>query len=447
MTSKSYKRHAIETLQLAYPIMIGQFGYTLMGLVDSMMVGRVGAEELAASSVGLSVFFIILVFGLGVSFAISPLTAIAEGSNNKSESSSIFSNGLYINVVVGIFLGLLTYFTADVIRYLNQPPRVTELAIEYTKILAISIIPIMFFQSYKQFVDGLSETRPAMIVVILANIVNAIVNWLLIFGNWGFPELGLNGAGYATFFSRIFMAFGFYLFVTRSSRFKEYTLKIFPVVIDKIISKKILKVGIPAGFQHLFEVGAFSFASIMVGWLGTYPLAAHHIALNIAGVTYMIVWGIAASGSIRVGNELGANNIPGIRKAGFVAIVLSFLIMLLFGIIMIFTKNIIPYFYIDEIHVVEIASGLLMIAAFFQIFDGTQATAIGILRGLTDLKVPTLITFVAYWIIALPGAYLLGFIFEWGVEGVWIALLLSLVFSAIALTLRFQIKSKRPVSI
>jgi len=282
-----------------------------------------------------------------------------------------------------------------------------------------------------------------MYIAILANLVNAFTNWLLIYGNLGFPQLGLDGAGWATFLSRVFMAVGIIIYTNRSLNFQNYDM--LPVIhsIDFPTIKKILNLGLPSGFQYLFEVGAFSFAVVMVGWMGTKPLAAHQIAINLASISFMIVLGISSAGGIRVGDALGKKDFFNVRRAGITALVLGASLMTLFGIVFMSLNKYLPTLYIKDNEVILIASSLILIAAIFQIFDGAQAVGIGILRGLTDVKIPTLITFVAYWIIGLPSAYLFGFVLGFGVSGIWVGLLISLAASAAMLTVRFIKKTKQ----
>ncbi|HPI38591.1 MAG TPA: MATE family efflux transporter [Ignavibacteriaceae bacterium] len=428
---------------MAYPVMIGQLGIIMMGIVDSAMVGRIGADPLAASSIANGLFILVLIIGIGVSYVISPLVSIAIGSNNQKECESIFKQSFYVNVILGFFLMLISFFASELVAYLNQPSEVERLAIPYIRILSISIIPVMVFQTYKQFIEGMSIMKPAMIITIAANIINALANWVFIFGNLGLPALGLNGAGLATLSSRTFMMAGIIIYVIRTSTLKDYRLSILPIQLDKRMIVKILSLGIPGGMQYFFEVGSFAFASVMIGWIGTIELAAHQIALSLSSVSYMIILGISSAAAIRVGRFVGEKNIKETRKAGFTALLLSASIMLFFGFIFITGKELLPSLYIDNSEVISIASSLLIITAIFQVFDGTQATGIGILRGITDMKIPTLITFTSYWIIGLPSGYLFAFVFKAGVIGIWLGFLLCLITSALLLTLRFNYKSKQ----
>ena len=441
------REHAKSTITLAYPVMIGQLGMIMMGVVDSIMVGGLGAVPLAAAALGNSLFILILIIGIGVSYAVTPLVAIAVGANKISDCGLIFRQSVIVNMVLSIILLALSFLCADLIKYLNQPPRVAAQAISYTKILGYSIIPVMLFQTYKQFIEGFGVMRPAMVITLAANLVNAGVNWILIFGKFGFPMLALNGAGWATFISRLFMGFVIMFYVMKSNKFAKFDMGFHFRKINFHIIRKILNIGIPSAFQYIFEVGAFSSAVIIVGWLGTKQLAAHQIAINLASISFMMTLGISSAGAIRVANAVGKQDIKEVRKAGFTAIVLGASLMASCGVIFIVLRKFLPSLYISDPTVITYASSLLIIAAIFQISDGTQAVGIGILRGLTDVKIPTVITFIAYWVIALPVGYLLGFTFHLQVVGVWIGLLIGLTSSATMLTIRFNKRSRHLITV
>ncbi|MGE5437317.1 MAG: MATE family efflux transporter [Syntrophothermus sp.] len=425
--------------------MIGQLGIILMNVIDAIMVGELGPIPLAASSVANSLFILIFIIGVGVALSVSPLVAIAVGENKHYECELLFKNSLIVNVGLNTILFLLTFALSPLLRYLNQPDEVVGQAIIFTNILAFSLIPTSIYHSYKQFIEGLQNTKPAMIITLTAVLINVFINYLLIYGNWGFPRLGLFGAGIGTFTARTFMAFVIFLYVTKSEKYKHFNLKFRFKDYNHKIVRKILAIGLPSGLQYFFEVGAFSFAVIMVGWLGTVQLAAHQIAINLASVPFMAATGISAAGSIRVGNALGRRDVKEIRQAGFTAISLGASIMIFSGIIFVLFNNYLPTLYVDDPEVIRYAATILIIAAMFQIFDGTQAVGIGVLRGLTDVKGPTAITFISYWLLALPIGYYLGFKLHLDIVGVWYGLLIGLIASATLLTLRFNYKSRRVV--
>jgi MATE family multidrug resistance protein len=442
---QTIKEHIKNTAQLSYPVIIGQAGIIMMGVVDNLLVGGLGAPALAAASIANGLFIVIFILGIGICSAVTPLVAISVGAQKQQDCGTIFTNGHIVNIVISTILMLMTYFAADFFSVLHLPDQVVKLAAPYTKILSLSMIPVLIFQTNKQFIEGLSVMRPGMIISIVANIINGLVGWTLIYGKFGMPAWGLNGAGVATFCSRLFMALTISLYIYYSARFRDLNLSMRIKDINFLIIKKVLALGIPSAIQYFFETGAFTFAAIMVGWLGTDQLAAHQIGLNLASISFMCTLGISTAGSIRVSNGVGKKDITETRRAGFTAILLGEALMACFGIIFIVFRNNLPAFYIKDPAVISIASSLLIIAALFQIFDGTQAVGIGILRGLTDVKIPTLVTFIAYWVIGLPVGYILGFHYKLGVQGIWIGLMFGLITSAVLLTLRFNHKSKQNI--
>lgn len=441
------KEHIKQTVKLAVPVSIGHLGHIMLGIVDSLMIGRIGAVPLAASALVNSLLFLILILGIGMSFAITPLVAIKKGEGKKDECGIILRQALLVNIIYSFLLCGVTFFFADLIQFMDQPPEVVALAESYMKILSFSIIPVMIFQTYRQFIEGLGDTKPAMYLNIVANIVNAFGNWVLIYGHLGFPRMELDGAGIASLNTRIFLGAAMLIYVMYSKRYKEYdpSLKFHSINIPVI--KNVIRVGIPTGFQMFFEVGAFSFAAVMVGWLGANALAAHQIALNMATISFMIILGIAAAATIRVGNYLGAKNYIELKRAGTVAIFIGVSIMALFGSCFIIFRNQLPLLYIDDVNVISISASLLIFAALFQIFDGTQAVGLGLLRGMIDVKIPMVMAFIAYWIISIPVGYILGFKFDLGPEGVWIGLSVGLIVAAIFFTARFFRNINRQINI
>lgn len=444
---QKYKDDIISTFKLAYPVMIGQLGIIMMGVVDSIMVGSLGSIQLAAASLGNSLVFLILIVGIGSSAVVTPLIAILLGAKRISECGVYFRQSLFVNIVISIVMIAVIFIGINFLGYLNQPTEVIKYAVIYMGIVGLSALPLMIYQTYKQFIEGFSIMKPAMIIALLANIINAFTNWILIFGKFGFPALGLAGAAWATFASRVFMATAIMIYVLNNKKFKAFDVRFHFRGLNFKVIKKILQLGVPSGFQHFFEVGAFSIAVIMIGWIGANELAAHQIALNLASITFMIVLGISQASSIRVGYAMGERDVKSIRRAGFTAITLGASIMSLSGLTFVLLNRFLPSLYIDDQNVIEIASRLLIIAALFQLSDGTQAVGIGVLRGLTDIKGPTIITFTAYWIISLPVAYLLAFVLKLGVEGIWIGLLIGLTVAAVFLTIRFNYKSKKIIQL
>lgn len=439
------KTHIKETFKLALPISFGQLGHIMMGIVDSIMVGKVGYAPLAAAALVNGLFFLIIVLGIGMSHASTPLIAIAKGEDKKEECGKILNHSLIVNLVFSFFLIIGIYIVSLLIPQMKQSAEVTKEAVPYMQVLILSIIPFILFQTYRQFLEGLEMPNAPMAVALLANILNIFLNWIFIYGNLGAPALGLYGAGIATSTTRWIMAIALIIFVLNYKQAQPYKPEVKFKPFDFNIVKKLTRIGLPSGFQYFLEVACFTFATIMVGWIGSKQQAAHQIALNIASTTYMIMLGISSAGTIRVGIAMGKKDSRQIRLSGFTAIGMASALMLFFAIVMILMKNILPVFYNDNPDVISYASSLLILAAIFQIFDGLQASSIGVLRGLTDVKVPLVVSIFSYWIFAIPVAYVLGFTLNFGVVGIWVGLTVGLILIGTSLTYRFYIKSRNAV--
>lgn len=443
MLHSNYKEHFKRNFYLAYPVMLSQLGNVMVGVADSIMVGRLGTTPLAAASLGNSIFSVAMMFGIGISYAITPLVALSDGKKTTAQAGDFFKHGLYIDVTVGVLLFLLVTVGSLGLYNIDQPLDVVALAIPYLGIISFSLIPFMFFQTYKQFAEGLSQTKQAMYIIVLSNLLNIGLNYLLIYGKLGFPALGLNGAGWATLISRIVMALAIAHYIHHSKRYSVYFEKLQWRLVKKAIFIRMLKIGFPSGLQFIFEVGAFSFAAIMVGWLGAKSLAAHQIALSLASVSYMMATGISAAATVRVGNQLGKSDFLTMRTAGFTNFSMVLMFMSITCVIFLWGNTFLPSLFIKETAVIETAATLVVIAGFFQLSDGVQVVGLGALRGMGDVKIPTIITLVAYWVIGLPLGYILSFKFGWGVQGVWYGLLIGLTVTAILMLYRFHYISKQ----
>jgi len=443
MTQFNFKAHFSKTFILAYPVMLSQLGQVLVGVADSMMVGRLGAEPLAAASLANSIFFVLLMFGIGVSMAITPLVAMADGKNKRSRIGRLFRHGFTINMVTGIVLFLVIVLFSPLLNYMNQPAQVVQLAIPYLAIITLSIVPFMFFQTFKQFAEGLSQTKQAMYITLVCNGLNVFLNWVMIYGNLGFPALGLNGAGWATLISRVLMGIVIAYYVFKSSRYKSFDLGFRIKRLSFPMITKMLKIGVPTGFQFIFEVGAFSTAAIMMGWIGVYALAAHQIAINLASISYMMASGLSAAAMVRVGNQLGRKDIKTLREAGFTVFAMAAIFMLVSAVLFIVFREFLPSLYIDDQTVIQMSASLLIIAGLFQLSDGIQVVGLGALRGMADVRVPTLVTFIAYWVIGLPLGYVFAFVLDMQEKGIWYGLLIGLTVTGFLLLYRFHALSAR----
>lgn len=445
LVSAEYVHHYKKNLSFAFPVIISQMGHVMVYLADSIMIGRTGTTALAACSLGNAVFTVFLVFGMGYSYGITPLIAQENGKKNYKQCGILLEHGLFANLCIGVLLFAMIYVFAQLLPQLGQAPDVAAQAMPFLKIIGFSMIPLMIFLSFKQFAEGLSFTKQSMYISITANILNVILNYILIYGHWGFPALGLKGAGYANFMARAFMAVCMMILVIRSPLFEKYRKEFHIRNIQKSILIKISKIGVPVALQFVFEVSAFTGAAIIIGWIGTAELAAHQIALSLAAMTYMAASGISSAATVRVGHEYGRRYFSDLRIAGFSSFVLVILFMGSCALGFILLRNILPGFYVQDPEVIRIAASLLLIAAFFQLSDGVQVVGLGSLRGMSDVKIPTLITLLAYWIIGLPLGYILGFKLQLGVQGVWYGLLTGLSVAAVLLFSRFYYFSKKQI--
>lgn len=412
-------------------------GQVMTGVADSVMVGWTGATPLAASSFANIFFSIPLFFGIGVSYAITPLVAEGAGAKDQTKIIEILRHGFIINLLVAILLVGLIFLVEPFMFSMGQPEDVVALGIPYLSIIGVSIIPTMIFQTYRQFAEGLEKTRMAMIIVIGSNLLNIALNYILIFGKYGFPEMGLNGAGWATLISRVVMAVSMMLYVYYGKRFIAFRKGFSFGSYSKSLISKMLHIGLPAGSQFIFEAGAFGFSALMMGWLGTTALAAHQIAINLATISYMTTSGLGAAATIRVGNFLGQRDKRKLQDSAFTMIWMAVALMAAWALLFIFGRHLLPSLYIEDAAVIELTAALLIIAAFFQLSDGIQVVCAGALRGLQDVKVPSILIFVAYWVIALPLGYWLAFPLGLGATGIWIGLLIGLTLTASAMVVRF----------
>lgn len=438
-----YKADYRTNLKLATPIMIGQLGQVIVNIADNVMVGALGAEALAAVALSIAVFAVFLIFGMGISFALPPVVAESDGRGDDSSISRFFKHSLVINTVYAIIAISVLELGLPLLYHIGQTPEVVDLAIPYLRLSAYSILPFMLFQSLRTFADGKSETMPSMIAMIIGNLLNILLNYILIFGKWGAPELGVYGAALASLISRVVMLIVLVLLIRywkdlwqyiRSANYRKYEWSTF---------KRLLHLGVPTSLQMLFEIIAFSGSTIIMGAISPQAQAAHQIALNLVTVSYVVCLGLALAATIRVGNQLGKGDIPALRNAGYSAIVQAVVFMTISGVFFMSMRYLLPTLYIDDPSVINLSAGLLILAAIFQIPDGVQAISIGALRGLQDIKYPTLVTFIAYIILGLPIAWITAFHFGWGPQGVWVGLVIGLTIAAILNTMRFDKVSRR----
>lgn len=440
--TKSYKEQSKSLLYLAVPIMLGQVGHVLVNLVDNLMVGQLGATALAAIAFSNAIFIVFLVLGMGVSFALPPLVSEAVGAKEEAKIPSYFSHSMVVNIVFAFLTILLIELSIPLLDYFRQDAAVLRLAIPYLKISSYSLLPLMIFQTLRCYADGMSETKPAMIAMLITNVFNVIFNYILIFGKFGFPAMGAEGAAWGSLLARIVMlAIMIFIVIRWKDIIKHIHIKEW-LFDRKEVYKKILWLGVPSSLQGFFEVTAFAGASIIMGMLSKEAQAAHQVAISLASLTFLVCSGLGMAATVKVGNAYGAKNKNQIKEIGLAAIVMVTIFMAVAGIGFIIGHELLPKLYIDDPEVLEIASILLFLAAIFQIPDGVQVVVIGALRGVQDILIPTLITFVSYWMIGIPFSYYSALHSPLGSSGVWMGLIVGLSISAICLTLRFYLLNK-----
>lgn len=433
------KSEARKTLQLAFPIILGEVSQMALGIIDSAMVGAVGYKQLAAAALVMSVINIPYVFGIGITISVSQMVSMAHGRNDKKMVSHYLYNGFWLCTISAIIIGLFLEFSKDILLHLNQDPEVAQLAIPYLQIMGWSVIPMLLFLALKQFTDGLEYTRTAMILSIAALPLNAFLNWLFIFGNWGFPRLELVGAGWGTLITRIVIFLVLAIIILYHKTFWRY------IAVRSIVwklnwktQKELLGIGIPSSFQITMEAGAFAISGILIGTIGAVEQAAHQIALSLASLTFMVSIGLSQAGSIRTSNAFGRKDKTAISFIGKSTIFMALIYGTFCAIVFILFRKTLPTFFNDNVDVVNMAAYLLIFAAFFQISDSTQSISAGLLRGIKDVKIPTYFIFIAYWVVGIPSGYILAFYYNMGAAGIWMGFIIGLTFSAMFLSLRFK---------
>ena len=439
--------HTKETISLAWPLVITQVGHIITGMVDNIFLGQIGTTEQAAGILSNNLYVLLLVFAIGMSYATTPLVNAAYEQKDVLKKASLFKNSLFLNGTVATICFIVLFFAAPLLHKMQQPHDVVNLAVPFFDVLIFSLIPVSFFFTCKQYCEGLSNTKLALIISITGNLLNIVLNYALIYGHLGLPTLGYMGSAWASFIARAFMGLSFIILVFKSPVTKEISKVYKEVKLNWVELRELWKIGFNSAMQFTFEVAAFVIAGLMAGSFGKEQIDAHGVALSIAAFTYMFGSGISSAATIRVGIFSAQQNWLQIKQASMTAIKLVLLVMGTCAIILVVFNHILPKAFTNVNEIVDLAAKLLIIAAMFQLFDGLQVTIIGILRGLEDVRMPTVITLIGYWGIALPLAYLFAFTFKLETLGIWIALLLSLVFVGMCLLwrLRFLIKKNLKV--
>lgn len=448
ITPHSAGYHARQTFQLALPIVLSMAGQTFVWTADNIMVGHIvpetvgysGQTALAASGFANSVFANVLVFGIGFSIALTQMTGAAYGAEKTDQLGSVFRHGLLLNMLLGIVFSLILILSEPLLYQMGQDRLVVEVAIPYYWLLNYSIFPFLVFFAFKQYAEGLSSTIPAMIWMLLSNLMNVLLNWILIYGHWGFEPMGLLGAGWATLISRIFLMVGFGAYVLRAAYFKPFLEGFWDWwQVSWSLLERVWRLGLPMGFQMFLEVGAFTTGSILVGLFGEAALSAQQIALNIGSITYLMASGVASAATIRVSQYFGRRDFTNLRISAMMPLWLVVGFMAGTGMIIFALRQQIPLWFVEDggSAAVSLAAGLLVVVAFFQLFDGVQVIGMAVLRGVADTRIPTLIAIVAYWGLSLGGGVWMAFSLGLGPIGIWYGYLLGLAAAGLSFWLRY----------
>lgn len=454
MFLQNYTKEFSYNLKLSFPIILGLLGHTLVGMIDNIMVGKLDPTNLAAVSLGNSFIFIAMSIGIGFSAAITPVVAEAHSKKHDKDLMKSFVNGFILCLFLGCFLYGAILLLKPLLNVLDQPQNVVELAIPYLDIVALSLIPLLMFQALKQFSDGLSLTANSMYATILANVVNVIINYVLIFGKFGFPQMGIIGAAIGTLVSRIIMFIFLFFLLYKRDVIQKYISYIFKFIINTEMIKKIISLGFPTSLQMLFEVGIFTAAIWLSGLLGEITQAANQIVLNISSMTFMIASGLSVSAAIRAGNQKGLNNYNELKRISLSILLLGIIFATVFSLLIFFFRSALPYIYIDisdslnydkNLEIVSKAATLFIVVSLFQLFDSAQVIILGTLRGMQDVIIPTVIVFIAYWVVGFPVSYYYGDISQYKEIGIWFGLLCGLLFSSVFLYLRFIYLTNRMI--
>lgn len=429
-----------KNLKLAIPVIFSQIGQVTVNLADNMMVGHVGTTELAAASFAINVFHIGMLFGLGITMGLTPLVGQSFSAKSPQNSGSWLKNGILVYFIASVFLCAGMSAVVFFMNRMGQSEEVVRMAIPYYLIQVSSLVPLMLFFAFKQFFEGIGNTKIAMAITIAANLINIGLNYILIYGKLGFPALGLNGAGYATLISRIIMPVIFVTVIFKQKAFRIYMTEALRAGFERIKIRRIVSIGLPIGSQMVIEVLSFSLGAIMLGWISKESLAGHQIAISMASMTYMISFGLASGTTIRVSHAFGGHDRNELKQAVWASLHMVVAFMLLMGILFVLLRNHLPLLFTSDPAVVRVAAGLLIVGAFFQISDGIQVVLLGSLRGMADVRIPMFIAFFSYIVVSLPVSYLLAFIFNFGYAGVWIGFVFGL--SAAAILFGFRLRSQ-----
>lgn len=427
-----------HTLRLGWPIILGNLTQMLLGIIDSAMVGAIHSSQLAAASFVNNLITIPLILGIGLTMAISPLVANAMGEDDKDKPLRILYNGLWIVGIVALLMAIGIHLCVDIVYHMGQDLIVAELSKEYLIWMGWGMVPMVLFIGMKQFADGLGKTQAPMYIALASLPINVILNYMFIFGKWGAPRLELEGAGIGTLVARVMIMIAIAVLIFRGQGFAPYRQHLREQLqFRKDRLRDVFRIGIPSALQYGMEAGSFAVSGIMAGWLGYVQQAAHQIALGLASVTFMVSLGISVAGSIRVAFAHGKRDWLSAQRIGKTTLLMAASYGVFCALFFILGRHHLPLMFNDEPEVLAFAATLLLLAAVFQISDSVQAVGVGLLRGIQDVRVPTVLVGLAYWAIGIPTGYYLAFKAGFEVAGIWTGFVMGLSASALLLSVRF----------
>ncbi len=427
-----------DTLHLAIPVVLTQLGHIAMGIVDTIMVGRLGAEPLSAVALGNALSFTILIVCIGTLTALDPLVAQSHGAGRLTDCGRAMHHAAFLALVLAVPTTAILAAAGPILRLLGQTPSLVAATTDFVHAIAFGVVPLLLFTVLRQFMQGISRARPALVVMIAANLLNVFGNWVLVYGNLGAPAMGATGSAWSTTICRIAMFLMLAGYVFSRPHLRPYLSHLPPWPADRRLLGRLVRLGLPAGSQFGLEVGVFACVSVLMGWFGALELAGHQIALNLCSTTFMVPLGFSATAAVRVGQALGRNDVLAARRAAFAAYVLGVGFMGLAALGFFAVPEFFVGIYTDDADLQRMGVSLLLIGAAFQLSDGIQVIAIGALRGAADTRFPMLVAGAAYWLIALPLGYLLAFPLGWGPRGLWCGLTIGLTLVGVTLALRFH---------
>ena len=425
-------------IKLGLPIMIGQLGIIILSFADTMMVGRCGTAELAAASFVNNMFNLVIVFSTGFSYGLTPVVGNHYGRGERASVGRVLKNGLAVNAVAALGLMLLMGVLYFNIHRLGQPVELLPLMRPYYIVLLISLLPVLLFNAFKQFADGVTDTVTPMCILLGGNVLNIFLNWVLIYGQLGAPAMGLLGAGVATLTARVAMLLCFLMVFFTAKRYRPYVQGFREAHVNRQDFVLLNKMGMPVGLQMGMETASFSLSTIMVGWLGTVALAAHQVMLTVGQLGFMMYYGMAAAVAVMASNYHGQKNLPAVMatvSAGFrIILVMAALI----SVPLLIVRGRLGFMFTDSAEVAAMVASLVIPFVIYQFGDGLQCNYSNALRGISDVKMVSVYAFIAYFLISLPSAYLFGFVFDWGLTGIWLSFPLGLTTAGLLFYLRFR---------